>query len=159
MSTINDLDILAVRNIIALSCEALDTKDFALLKKVFVENVSADYPFNHDLQDVNSIITAVQNRLGPIRTHHNLTTQRITFDDNGKTAHAVTYFQSAHFGQGPHEGKLLCAYGKYFDDLELQQGSDGKSEGVPGASGIWRIVKRKVTFTQRIGDEKIMSEH
>jgi hypothetical protein len=97
-----------------------------------------------------------KDRLGPVRTHHNLTTQRIEFDDNGKTAHAVTYFQGVHFGQGPHEGKMLCAYGRYVDDLLLQQ---GHHEGVPGASGIWRIQKRKVAFTQRIGDEKIMSEH
>ena len=98
----------------------------------------------------------IKDRLGPVRTHHNLTTQRILLDDNGKSAHAVTYFQGAHFGQGPHEGKLLCAYGRYVDDLVLQQGDH---EGVPGASGIWRIQKRKVAFTQRIGDEKIMSEH
>lgn len=31
--------------------------------------------------------------------------------------------------------------------------------GVRGASGIWRIKDRTVTFTQRIGDEKIMEEH
>ena len=98
-------------------------------------------------------------RLGPVRTHHNLTTQRITFEDSGKTGHAVTYFQGAHFGQGPHEGKLLCAYGRYIDELVLQDVTDGDYEGVPGASGIWRIKKRKVAFTQRIGDEKIMSEH
>ena len=97
-----------------------------------------------------------KDRLGPVRTHHNLTTQRILFDDDGTTAHAVTYFQGVHFGQGPHEGRLLCAYGKYIDDLVLQPGDH---EGVPGASGIWRIEKRKVAFTQRIGDEKIMSEH
>lgn len=35
----------------------------------------------------------------------------------------------------------------------------GEFEGVPGASGIWRIQKRKVVFTQRIGDEKIMKEY
>jgi hypothetical protein len=97
-------------------------------------------------------------RLGPVRTHHNLTTQRIVFDDAGKSARAVTYFQGAHFGQGPHEGKLLCAYGRYIDDLVLREGN-GDTEGVPGASGIWRIKRRKVAFTQRIGDEKIMAEH
>lgn len=34
-----------------------------------------------------------------------------------------------------------------------------KTLGVRGASGIWRIKNRTVTFTQRIGDEKIMEEH
>ncbi|OSS53972.1 hypothetical protein B5807_01783 [Epicoccum nigrum] len=156
MSKISHSDVLAVKNVISLYCEALDSKDFMLLEKVFVEDVSADYPFNSDLQGVDAVAKAIRNRLGPVRTHHNLTTQRILFDDSGKTAHAVTYFQGVHFGQGPHEGKQLCAYGKYFDDLVLQQGDH---EGVPGASGIWRIQKRKVAFTQRIGDEKIMSEH
>jgi hypothetical protein len=37
--------------------------------------------------------------------------------------------------------------------------ANGDTEGVPGASGIWRIKRRKVAFTQRIGDEKIMAEH
>lgn len=96
-------------------------------------------------------------RLGPIRTYHNLTTQRIGFDATGKNAHAITYFQGAHFGQGPHEGKLLCAYGRYIDDLVFLE-VNGGTEGVPGASGVWRIKKRKVDFTQRIGDEKIMTE-
>lgn len=45
------------------------------------------------------------------------------------------------------------------DDLVLQEASNDDLEGVPGASGKWRISKRKVAFTQRIGDEKIMSEH
>jgi hypothetical protein len=44
------------------------------------------------------------------------------------------------------------------DELELLPAKDGDLEGVPGASGIWRIKKRKVAFTQRIGDEMIMKE-
>ncbi|KAJ4334612.1 hypothetical protein N0V87_006758 [Didymella glomerata] len=158
MSNINPLDVLAVKNVISRYCEALDAKDFALLENVFQQDVSADYPFNSDLQGVDAVANAIKNRLGPVRTHHNLTTQRIVFDDAGKSAHAVTYFQGAHFGQGPHEGKLLCAYGRYIDDLVLREGN-GDTESVPGASGIWRIKRRKVAFTQRIGDEKIMAEH
>lgn len=96
--------------------------------------------------------------LGPIRTHHNLTTQSITFHEDGKTAKATTHFIGVHFGQGPHEGKMLSAYGRYMDELELLPAKDGDLEGVPGASGIWRIKKRKVAFTQRIGDEMIMKE-
>ncbi|KAF9692252.1 hypothetical protein EKO04_009550 [Ascochyta lentis] len=159
MSKVNPLDVLAIKNVISRYCEALDAKDFALLDKVFAQDVIADYPFNSDLQGVEAVAKAIRNRLGPVRTHHNLTTQRIVFDETGKTARAVTYFQGAHFGQGPHEGKLLCAYGRYIDDLVLQGASNDDCEGVPGASGIWRIKKRKVAFTQRIGDEKIMSEH
>ncbi|KAJ4316034.1 hypothetical protein N0V94_005661 [Neodidymelliopsis sp. IMI 364377] len=157
MLQVNPLDILAIKNVISRYCEALDTKNFDALGKVFVENVDADYPFNSNLEGVDAVAKAIQNRLGPIRTHHNLTTQKIEFSATG-TAHAVTYFQGAHFGQGPHEGKLLCAYGKYIDDLVLLETNDASCDGVPGASGIWRIRSRKVAFTQRIGDERIMSE-
>ena len=67
-----------------------------------------------------------------------------------------------HFGQGPHEGKVLQAYGRYEDELVLLkavgQERDGDDEGVPGARGMWRIAKRTVGFTKRIGDEAIMAE-
>lgn len=96
-------------------------------------------------------------RLGPIRTHHNLTTQTIRFSQDGKTANAVTYFISCHFGQGKHEGKALSAYGRYLDELVLLD-ANGDFEGVQGASGIWRIKRRTVLFTNRIGDEAIMKE-
>ncbi|KAL6708680.1 hypothetical protein ACN47E_002376 [Coniothyrium glycines] len=152
-------DYAAIKNVIARYCEALDTKAFDMLEKVFLSSVTADYPFNRDMKGVHSISTAIQERLGPIRTHHNLTTQSITIGENGKSAHAETYFQGVHFGQGPHEGKMLCAYGKYIDELVMIEAKDDDVEGVRGASGIWRIGHRKVVFTQRIGDENIMKEY
>jgi len=45
------------------------------------------------------------------------------------------------------------------DELVLLPARGGDLEGVPGASGIWRIQKRMVVFTQRIGDENIMKEY
>jgi hypothetical protein len=36
--------------------------------------------------------------------------------------------------------------------------TEGDSEGVQGASGRWRIKRRVVKFTARVGDEKIMEE-
>jgi hypothetical protein len=96
--------------------------------------------------------------LGPIRTHHSLTTQSIVFCENRRRAVTVTHFVGVHFGQGPHEGKMLSAYGRYKDDLTLFPTKEGVNEGVPGASGLWRITKRQVTFVQRIGDELIMKE-
>jgi hypothetical protein len=62
MSKVNPLDVLAVRNIISRYCEALDTKDFALLEQVFVQDVSADYPFNRDMQSVKVVAKAIQKR-------------------------------------------------------------------------------------------------
>jgi hypothetical protein len=176
MSGLDSLDHLAVKNVLSRYCEALDLKEFELLKSVFTPEVVADYPFNSDLRGVEAISNAIQNRyfsspflaisyrtllmlrsLGPVRTHHSLTTQTITFHQDGKGATAATHFVGVHFGQGPHEGKMVSAYGRYLDKLVLLP-TEGDVEGVPGASGIWRITKRKVTFTQRIGDEMIMKE-
>lgn len=74
-----------------------------------------------------------------------MTTQHIAFGD-ASHATAITYFTGAHFGQGPHEGKVLMAYGRYEDEL-LQVGD-----------GEWKIAARTVIFSGRIGDEKIMKE-
>jgi len=54
---------------------------------------------------------------------------------------------------------MLSAFGKYVDNMVLLKAKNGDFEGVRGASGIWRIKDRTVTFTQRIGDENIMKEH
>ncbi|KAH7077207.1 hypothetical protein FB567DRAFT_145269 [Paraphoma chrysanthemicola] len=158
MSEINTADHLAIKNVLSRYCEALDLKSFQLFEKVFVPEAVADYPFNSNLKGVEAIGTAIQNRLGPIRTHHSLTTQSIIFHQNGKGANATTHFTGVHFGQGPHEGKMLSAYGRYMDELVLLPAKDGDLEGVPGASGVWRIKSRTVAFTQRIGDEMIMKE-
>jgi hypothetical protein len=62
MSKINHSDVLAVKNVISLYCEALDSKDFTLLEKVFVQDISANYPFNSDLQGVGAVANAIKNR-------------------------------------------------------------------------------------------------
>jgi len=59
---INPLDILAVQNVLARYCEALDTKDFSLFDKVFVPDVAADYPFNNDMKSVDAVRDAITNR-------------------------------------------------------------------------------------------------
>ncbi|PVI01366.1 hypothetical protein DM02DRAFT_591421, partial [Periconia macrospinosa] len=153
--TVDPHDHLAIQNVIARYCEALDTKEFSLLDRVFHEDIKADYPFNKDLKGVRKIAEAIVKRLGPILTHHSLTTQRITFSPDSRTAYATTYFIGCHFGQGPHEGKVLQAYGQYMDELVCVEKSmaEIEAEGVAGASGVWRIVKRTVGFTKRVGDE------
>ncbi|KAF2015957.1 hypothetical protein BU24DRAFT_422274 [Aaosphaeria arxii CBS 175.79] len=159
MPTVNPLDTLAIKNVLSRYCEALDTKIFDLLDKVFVQDVAADYPFRQNMKGVDAVRSAIQQRLGPIRTQHALTTQTIVFGEDGKTANSVTYFTGSHFGQGPHEGKVLTAHGRYVDELVCGAVKDGDYEGVPGASGIWRISKRTVLFTARVGDETIMAEY
>ncbi|KAF2178491.1 hypothetical protein K469DRAFT_599056 [Zopfia rhizophila CBS 207.26] len=157
MLNVNPLDHIAIQNLLSRYCEALDTKLFDLLDNVFVPDVTAHYPFNPEMKGVETVKNAIRDRLGPIRTHHSLTTQTIVFTDVSKFANSVTYFIGAHIGQGPHEGKVLSAYGKYVDELVCLD-AEGDYEGVRGASGKWRISRRTVIFTGRIGDEKIMNE-
>lgn len=62
MSKINPSDILAIKNVISRYCEALDSKDFMILEDVFTHDVSADYPFNSDLQGVTAVAEAIEKR-------------------------------------------------------------------------------------------------
>jgi hypothetical protein len=62
MSAVNPLDHIAIKNVIARYCQALDTKHFDLLHKVFMPDVLADYPFNSDMRGIETISTAIQNR-------------------------------------------------------------------------------------------------
>jgi hypothetical protein len=62
MSHIASLDHLAVKNIIARYCEALDAKDFKVLESVFLPNVVANYPFNAELEGVDAVSAAIQKR-------------------------------------------------------------------------------------------------
>jgi hypothetical protein len=62
MSGINAFDHLAIRNVLSRYCQALDLKDFDLLNKVFLTDVVADYPFNSNLNGVEAVKKAIQNR-------------------------------------------------------------------------------------------------
>lgn len=55
-------DYIAIKNVIARYCEALDLKEFQLLHDVFMQNVTADYPFNSELKGVDAVIHAVEKR-------------------------------------------------------------------------------------------------
>jgi hypothetical protein len=58
----NPLDALAIQNVLARYCEALDSKNFDMLDDVFLADVRADYPFNHELEGVKAVKTAITNR-------------------------------------------------------------------------------------------------
>lgn len=59
---VNPLDHIAIQNVISRYCDALDTKDWALLNDVFVVDVDADYPFNRDLKGAEAVSKAIQGR-------------------------------------------------------------------------------------------------
>jgi hypothetical protein len=58
----NAFDHLAISNVLSRYVEALDTKNFELLEKVFANDVVADYPFNSNLEGVDGVSKAIQNR-------------------------------------------------------------------------------------------------
>jgi hypothetical protein len=62
MSIPNPFDHLAIKNTLSRYCEALDLKNFPLLRNVFTPDAIADYPFNSDLRGVEAISNAIQNR-------------------------------------------------------------------------------------------------
>jgi hypothetical protein len=62
MSAFSSADHLAIKNVLSRYCEALDTKNWDLLGNVFLHDVVADYPFNSDLQGVEAVGKAIQNR-------------------------------------------------------------------------------------------------
>ena len=61
-ASVNPLDTLAIQNTIARYCEALDTKLWPLLDKVFLPDATAEYPFHRDLKGVEDIRNKIQNR-------------------------------------------------------------------------------------------------
>jgi hypothetical protein len=67
MSKPSAFDHLAISNLVSRYCEALDSKAFTLLDQVFLPDVVADYPFNSDLQGVDAVRNAIQNRYACIR--------------------------------------------------------------------------------------------
>jgi hypothetical protein len=62
MADVNPLDVLAIKNVVARYCQALDLKDFDLLSKVFVSDVEANYPFNRAMQSLDEVRGAIKNR-------------------------------------------------------------------------------------------------
>ncbi|KAK5129411.1 hypothetical protein LTR08_003267 [Meristemomyces frigidus] len=150
----NPLDYPAISNTLARYCLALDTKDFALLHRVFTPDVHAIYPFGGHIQGVQPVADAIQKRLAPISSQHALTTQHLAIAADGRSAEATTYFTGIHFGQGKWAGQQVTAWGKYVDTLTLfpESGVDV----LPGSSGQWLVSRREVGFMARMGEEGVM---
>lgn len=58
----NPFDYITIQNTLARYTIALDTKDFALLKQVFTEDCDTIYPFGGQIQGVQNVADAIQNR-------------------------------------------------------------------------------------------------
>ncbi|KAG9678326.1 hypothetical protein KCU99_g1269, partial [Aureobasidium melanogenum] len=152
----NPHDYNTIKNVISLYCIALDNKDWPLLERVFEKDVVARYPFNDEpILGVDALSKRIQQRLKPVTTQHALTTQHLILDTT--TAKATTYFTGVHLGRGKWEGQQVTAYGKYVDELLCVSASEvGDTEVEAGASGVWKIKSRTVTFFGRVGEEGVM---
>jgi putative IMPACT (imprinted ancient) family translation regulator len=101
-------------------------------------------------------LTDEYHRLKPVTTQHALTTQHLVVDDT-YSAKATTYFTGVHLGRGKWEGQLVTAYGKYVDELICVPAAKTQNAEIEaGASGLWKISKRTVTFFGRVGEEGVM---
>jgi putative IMPACT (imprinted ancient) family translation regulator len=90
-----------------------------------------------------------------VTTQHALTTQHLVVD--ASSAKATTYFTGVHLGRGKWEGQLVTAYGKYVDELVCVPAAEIENAEIEtGASGVWKISKRTVTFFGRVGEEGVM---
>jgi hypothetical protein len=59
----NPVDYIAIKNVLALYCFALDTKNLALLSEVLTPNVDAKYPFpGGDMQGLDAVISVISKR-------------------------------------------------------------------------------------------------
>ncbi|TPX07273.1 uncharacterized protein E0L32_010770 [Thyridium curvatum] len=153
MAAPNPFDYEAIRNCIARYSIAPDTKNFALFKEVFAEDVQAQYSF-WGCQWAYEEPTRTGSRLAPVQTQHSLTTQTIEIDETGQSAVATTYFAGLHFGVGKWKGQQVSSWGKYDDHIVLVPGR----KDIPGSSGKWLIQKRTLTFMGRWGEEGVMQE-
>lgn len=60
-------------------------------------------------------------------------------------------------GRGKWEGQQVTAYGKYVDELLCVSAIEVEDAEVEaGASGVWKIKSRTVTFFGRVGEEGVM---
>jgi hypothetical protein len=148
--------LLAIKNTLSSYCLALDTRDFSILKKVFTENMKADYsavsPLNKDIRGLDALIDKLMVILEGKITHHALSTQILDFvpasHDKSSTSStdyeckAITYFTANTFVDANRRNESLdhvTVYGRYEDRL------------LETSPGEWRIVERLVkTFVSHI---------
>ena len=59
----NPIEYIAIQNVLALYCFALDTKDLNLLREVLTPDIDAQYPFpGGDMQGLDAVISVISKR-------------------------------------------------------------------------------------------------
>jgi hypothetical protein len=136
-SNVSAETLLAIQNVIADYCIALDDKDFELLRNVFTADTVADYSAvigpSQDIHGVDSFIEKVGVVVRGSKTQHSLSTQRISFRDNGSGCDVRTYFQAHTFRTLEGEELSYTTFFGYYQDF-LKEVEPKK----------WRILRREV---------------
>jgi len=59
----NSIDYIAIQNVLARYCFALDTKDLKMLHQVLTPDIDAQYPFpGGDMQGIEAVISIISKR-------------------------------------------------------------------------------------------------
>jgi hypothetical protein len=134
----------AIRNTLSNYCIALDTKQFDLLRTVFVPEVICNYtavsPTNPSIIGLDKFLERIQIILKGRITQHALSTQRLEFDEkDGKVnCQALTYFTANTFTEEDGQLNHVSVFG-YYEDLLYE------------VDGGWKIFERTVkAFYPRI---------
>lgn len=116
----------AIRELFATFAEALDNRDWALLRRLCVDEVDTDYsawgiaPQRMSADNLVGLFRGSFWRPG-LRTQHLYTNYRIRV--TGDTARVVFNFLGQHYAPGFAEGEESVLRGEYTDTLE--RGTDG----------------------------------
>jgi hypothetical protein len=59
----NSIDYIAIQNVLARYCFALDTKDLSMLHQVLTPDIDAQYPFpGGNMQGIEAVISTISKR-------------------------------------------------------------------------------------------------
>jgi hypothetical protein len=136
-------DRVEISDLLARYCIALDTREFALLDEVFVDEVSWDYDLFGSGSGRDALRDILRAGLAKLdASQHSLSTHLATPTDTGVSAR--TYIQGQHVRQKARAGRLFMIGGWYLD--EIVRTSDG-----------WRIASRRFETAWMDGNPSVSS--
>lgn len=141
---VKDLDRrLAVQDVCVSYAVALDSRDWAWLRRVFRPDAVAEYGGELGMRrGYESIESACQAALVPLTSsQHLMGNHLVTLD--GDEADAVCYFQATHLKAGAPGGDIYTVAGRYDDHLVV----DGDD---------WRIARKVLTVMWTDGNPAVL---
>ena len=136
-------DRLAIADLMALYCTALDSKDWRLLEQVFTPDAVCDYGATGVPHGLDEITETVSRTLAPTdATQHLL--GNVTAEVTGDTAVASAYLQAQHVRAGAEGGDTYLIGGRYDDELARTDAG-------------WRITRRTLTRMWSTGNRGVVT--